>query len=146
MKGNGRPLQNAAAQVREILPARAAERLSGPADKLQARDGFVAADDGRRSSFGDLVGDNVTHVRAQPQSKLKDPHSYAIVGKPVARVDIPAKVTGGVAYVQDIRLPGMLHARVIHPPAYGSRLRDVKVADAETLPGVVKVIRDGNFL
>src|SRR5207248_11707231 len=139
-------IQNAAAQVREILLARAAEKLAVPVEKLEARDAFVVADDARRVGFGDLVGDNATHVRAQPQSKLKDPRSYAIVGKSLARVDIPAKVTGGVAYVQDIRLPGMLHARVIHPPAYGARLRDVKVADAETLPGVVKIVRDGNFL
>ena len=146
MKDSGTAIQNAAAQVREILIARAAEKWSTTADKLRAADGFVVAEDGRRLAFGELVGDSVTHVRAQPQSKLKDSRAYAIVGKPLARVDIPAKVTGGVAYVQDIRLPGMVHARVVRPPAYGARLRDVKVANAETLPGVIKVIRDGNFL
>src|SRR5207248_5317263 len=139
-------IQNAAAQVREILLARAAEKLAVPVEKLEARDAFVVADDARRVGFGDLAGDNATHVRAQPQSKLKGPRSYAIVGKSLARVDIPAKVAGGAAYVQDIRLPGMVHARVIRPPAYGARLRDVKVADAETLPGVIKIVRDGNFL
>jgi len=146
MKDSGTAIQNAAAQVREILIARAADKLAFSADKLQARDGFIVTDDGRRVAFGELVGDNVTHVRAQPQSKLKDPRAYAIVGKAFARVDIPAKVAGGAAYVQDIRLPGMVHARVIRPPAYGARLRDVKVADAETLPGVIKIVRDGNFL
>ena len=146
MKDSGTAIQNAAAQVREILIARAAEKWSTTAEKLRAADGFVVAEDGRRLAFGELVGDSVTHVRAQPQSKLKDSRAYAIVGKPLARVDIPAKVTGGVAYVQDIRLPGMVHARVVRPPAYGARLRDVKVANAETLPGVIKVIRDGNFL
>src|SRR5437763_11561571 len=69
-----------------------------------------------------------------------------MTGKQLHPVDIPPKVTVGVAYVQDIRLPGMLHARVIRPPSYGARLRDVKIADAETLPGVVKIVRDGNFL
>jgi CO/xanthine dehydrogenase Mo-binding subunit len=146
MKDSGTAIQNAAAQVREILVARAADKFAVSADKLQTRDAFVLTDDGRRASFGDLVGDNVMHVRAQPQSKLKDPRTYAIVGKPFARVDIPAKVSGGVAYVQDVRLPGMVHARVVRPPSYGARLRDVKVAGAETLPGVIKVVRDGNFL
>src|SRR5438034_2217607 len=146
MKDSGTAIQNAAAQVREILIGRAADKLTVSADKLVARDGFVVTDDGRRAAFGELVGDNLTHVRAQPQSKLKDPRTYAVVGKPLARVDIPAKVSGGAAYVQDLRLPGMLHARVIRPPAYGARLRDVKVANAETLPGVVKIVRDGNFL
>src|SRR5437763_9945309 len=69
-----------------------------------------------------------------------------MTGKQLHPVDIPPKVTVGVAYVQDVRLPGMVHARVIRPPAYGARLRDVKVANAETLPGVVKIVRDGNFL
>jgi len=146
MKDSGVAIQNAAAQVRELLMARAADKLAVAPEKLQARDGFFATEDGRRVAFGELVGDGVTHVRAQPQSKLKDPRTYAIVGKPFARVDIPAKVTGGVAYVQDIRVPGMVHARVIRPPSYGARLRDVKMADAETLPGVVKIVRDGNFL
>src|SRR5438094_8977035 len=128
MKDSGTAIQNAAGQVREILLARGADKFAMSADKVHANDGFVLADDGRRVAFGELVGENVTHVRAQPQSKLKDPRSYAIVGKPFARVDIPAKVTGGVAYVQDLRLPDMVHARVIRPPAYGARPRDVKVA------------------
>ena len=146
MKDSGTAIQNAAAQVREILIARAASQWSLPAEKLRARERFILADDGRRIAFGELVGENTTHVRAQPQSKLKDPRAYAIVGKPFARVDIPAKVSGGAAYAHDVRLPGMMHARVIRPPAYGARLRDVKLANAETLPGVVKIVRDGNFL
>src|SRR5205807_6651254 len=96
----GTAIMNAAAQVREILLARAAERLGIAADRLQAQDGAVLADDGRRISFGELVADDLTRVRAQPQSKLKDPQSYTVMGKSMPRIDIPAKVTGGVAYVQ----------------------------------------------
>ena len=62
------------------------------------------------------------------------------------RVDIPAKVTGGAAYVQDMRLPGMVHARVVRPPSYGAQLTECDTAAVEKLPGVVKVVRDGNFL
>ena len=62
------------------------------------------------------------------------------------RVDIPAKVTGGVAYVQDLRLPGMVHARVVRPPSYGARLRSVDTSAVERMPGVLKVVRDGSFL
>jgi CO/xanthine dehydrogenase Mo-binding subunit len=68
------------------------------------------------------------------------------MGQSVRRVDIPAKVTGGVAYVQDMRLPGMVHARVVRPPSYGAQLTDCDTSAIEKLPGVVKVIRDGNFL
>ena len=123
MKDSGTAIMNAAAQVREILIARASERLGVAADQLKAQDGAVVADDGRRLGFGELVGDNLTRVRADGQSKLKDPATYSVVGKAMPRVDIPAKVTGGAAYVQDLRLPGMVHARVVRPPSYGARLR-----------------------
>src|SRR5947208_2919177 len=113
---------------------------------MTTRNGSVGGNDGKQIGYGELVAGDVLHVNAQPQSTLKDPPAHSIMGKPLARVDIPAKVTGGVAYVQDLRLPDMVHARVIRPPAYGARLRDVKTANAETLPGVVKIVRDGNFL
>jgi CO/xanthine dehydrogenase Mo-binding subunit len=68
------------------------------------------------------------------------------MGRPLQRVDIPAKVTGGAAYVQDKRLPGMVHARVVRPPSYGAELVDCDISAIEKMPGVVKVMRDGNFL
>src|SRR5256886_11301426 len=67
MKDSGTAIQNAAAQVREILMARASDKLAVSSENLQARDGFIVTDDGRRAAFGDLIGDNVMHVRAQPQ-------------------------------------------------------------------------------
>jgi len=143
---SGTAIMNAAAQVREILIARAAERLNATAEKLRVQDGAVLAEDGRRVGFGELVADDLTRVRAQPQSKLKDPKSYTVMGKPMPRIDIPAKVTGGVAYVQDLRLPGMVHARIVRPPGYGARLREVATADVQKLPGVLKVVRDGSYL
>ncbi len=146
MKDSGTAVQNAAAQVRELLLARAAAKLGVPPERLQARDGRVTSADGHDVAFGELIGSEFAHVRAQPQSRLKDPQTYAVVGKPLARVDIPAKVTGGVAYVHDIRLPGMLHGRVVCPPSYRARLRDFRSGDVEKLAGVVKVVRDGSFV
>src|ERR1043165_6253907 len=86
------------------------------------------------------------HVQAQAKSTLKDPSVYRVIGQPVPRVDIPAKVTGGAAYVQDMRLPGMLHARVVRPPGYGAELIACDTSAVEKMPGVVKIVRDGNFL
>ena len=146
MKDSGTAIMNAAAQVREILIARAAERLGMAADRLKAQDGAVVADDGRRLPYGELVGDKLTQIRAQAQSKLKDPATYTVVGKPMPRVDIPAKVTGGAAYVQDLRLPGMVHARVVRPPSYGAHLRELRTAAVEKMPGVLKIVRDGSFV
>ena len=68
------------------------------------------------------------------------------MGKSLPRIDIPGKVTGGVSYVQDLRLPGMVHARVVRPPSYGARLKQVDVAAAEKMPGVLKVVRNGSYL
>jgi nicotinate dehydrogenase subunit B len=146
MKDSGTAIRNAAAQVRELLIERASAKLGVPADRLQASDGSVIAPDGRRIGFGDLAAQGYAQIRARPSSKLKDPKDYTIVGRPLARVDIPAKVTGGVAYVHDLRLPGMLHARVVCPPSYRARLRDADMASVERLPGVVKVVRDGSVL
>ena len=84
--------------------------------------------------------------QAQPKSKLKDPAKFKVMGQPLPRVDIPAKVTGGGAYVQDMRLPGMVHARVVRPSSYGAQLTECDTSTVEKLPGVVKVVRDGNFL
>jgi CO/xanthine dehydrogenase Mo-binding subunit len=146
MPDSATAIRNAAAQVRDILLARAAERLGSEIDKMKLRDGTVTSDDGKTIGIDELVGDDVLHVRAQPTSKLTDPSSYTLIGKPVARVDIPAKVTGGVAYVHDLRLTDMVHARVVRPPGYGAHLLEVDVSKVEALPGVLKVLRDGSFL
>jgi CO/xanthine dehydrogenase Mo-binding subunit len=146
MKDSGTAIMNAAAQVREILIARASARLGVTADRLKAQEGAVLADDGRRLGFGELVTDDLTRARADGQSKLKDPATYTVVGKSMPRVDIPAKVSRGAAYVQDLRLPGMVHARVVRPPSYGARLRALDTAVVEKMPGVLKVVRDGSFV
>jgi nicotinate dehydrogenase subunit B len=146
MQDSGTAIQNAAAQARELLIAEAARRLDLPAENLRTENGAVIAPDGRRLGYGELVAADMLHVQAQPTSKLKDPATYRVMGQPVLRVDIPAKVTGGAAYVQDMRLPGMVHARLVRPPSYGAQLTECDTSAVEKLPGVVKVIRDGNFL
>jgi CO/xanthine dehydrogenase Mo-binding subunit len=146
MQDSGTAIQSAAAQVRELVVAEAARRLGLPAENLRTENGAVISPDGRRLSYGDLVASDMLHVQAQPKSKLKDPATFKVMGQPVPRVDIPAKITGGAAYVQDMRLPRMVHARVVRPPSYGAQLTDCDTSTVEKLPGVVKVIRDGNFL
>ena len=146
MQDSGTAIMHAAAQVREILVARAAQRFATAADRLRVENGVVLAADGRRIAFGELVEPEFTRVRAEPQSKLRDPQSYTVMGKSLARVDIPAKVTGGVAYVQDLRLPGMVHARVVRPPSYAARLRAIATDGVQRLPGVLKIVRDGSYL
>lgn len=146
MKDSGTAVQHAAAQVRALLIAEAARRLELPAETLKTKDGAVIAPDGRRLGYGELVAGEMLHVQAEAKSKLKDPATYQVVGQAIQRVDIPAKVTGGAAYVQDMRLSGMVHARVVRPPGYGAELISLDTAAVEKMPGVVKIVRDGNFL
>jgi nicotinate dehydrogenase subunit B len=146
MKDSGTAVQHAAAQVRALLIAEAARRLELPFENLKTENGAVIAPDGRRLGYGELVAGEMLHVQAQARSTLKDPASYRIMGQSISRVDIPAKVTGGAAYAQDMRLPGMLHARVVRPPGYGAELIECDTAAVEKMPGVTKIVRDGNFL
>jgi nicotinate dehydrogenase subunit B len=146
MKDSATALRNAAAQVREILIGVAAERLGTAADQLHAQSGAVVGPGNRRIVYGDLVAGNVLHVTAQPVSKLKNPDTLKVIGQSMPRIDIPGKVTGAVSYVHDLRLPGMVHARVVRPPSYDARLQSLDTSDAEKVPGVIKILRDGSFL
>jgi CO/xanthine dehydrogenase Mo-binding subunit len=146
MQDSGTALRHAAAQVRSILAGMAAERLAASAETLALRDGAFAAADGRRVTYGELLAGRQLHLRADGKATPRDPRLHTVAGKSLPRVDIPAKVSGGVAYVQDLRLPGMVHARVARPPAQGSRLLELDSARVARLPGVLKVVRDGRFL
>ncbi len=146
MSDSGTAILNAAAQVREILVDLAAERWQLPADALRVAQGSVEANDGRKASYADLVKVASLHVKAKPTSIKKDPKTYTLVGTPMQRVDIPAKVSGGAAYIQDMRMPGLVHARVVQPPSYGATLRAVATSEIEGMPGVLKVYRDQNYL
>jgi CO/xanthine dehydrogenase Mo-binding subunit len=146
IQDSGTAIRNAAAQVREILIATAATRWGLNAAALKARSGQVVSSEGHAADYGELVSGNLLHVTAQARSKLKEPSAFVLMGTPMKRVDIPAKVTGGAAYVHDLQLPKMVHARVVRPPSPAAQLLDVDVAAVERLPGVLMVVRDGRFL
>jgi CO/xanthine dehydrogenase Mo-binding subunit len=146
LQDSGTAIRNAAAQVRELLISSAAARWQLDASQLRAEQGAVIASDGRSLKYAELVAKEFLHVQAQPQSKLKATQDFRSMGRPVQRVDIPAKVTGGLAYVQDMKLPGMVHARVVRPPSPGANLISLEPSPVESMPGVMKVVRNGNFL
>jgi CO/xanthine dehydrogenase Mo-binding subunit len=146
MQDSGTAIMNAAAQVRLLLLQSAADQFGLQADALTVADGVIHAPDGRSIGYGPLAAALSLHAAAQPAIGLVDPSTYTLMGKSVPRIDIPAKLTGGAAYVQDMRLPGMLHARSIPLPSYGATLRAVNTAPIEQMPGVVKVVRAGSYL
>lgn len=154
-----KPLRNAAATARFLLLQLASRRLAVPGEQLEVSNGVVRVKGGGTLSvsYGALVGaseirDNLSvsgagfALNAQGAGKPKDPGSYRIVGKPIPRVDIPPKVFGQFQYVTDIRLPGMLHGRVVRPPGVGANLLSVDENSAINIPGFVKTIVEGNFV
>ena len=142
----GSAIRRASAQARAALLAMAAERLHAPVEQLTVKDGVVSVpgDASRRVTYAELVGGRALDVKIDEKVKTKDPRDYTIAGKPVARIDIPPKVRGEYRYIQDLRVDGMLHGRVIRPPQAGARLVSIE-ADAK-LPGLVKVVHRGEFV
>jgi nicotinate dehydrogenase subunit B len=149
MQDSGTAIRHAAAHVRALLLGLAAQRLGVPAAQLALRDGVVSAGE-RHVAYGELVGDAAVqdrlHVPAPGPALLREPQAYTVIGRPLPRVDIPAKVSGGAAYVQDLRPDGMVHGRVLRPPGRGAQLLGIDTAAVERLPGVLKVVRDGRFI
>src|SRR5262252_5076218 len=148
------PLRKAAAQARRFLAARAAERLELPIEDLAIEDGLVRGKDNRSITYGELIGDDTIRLELADDAPVKPASAYSIVGKSVPRVDLPAKATGELVYVHDVRVPGMLHGRVVRPPYagidagpfVGTSLLAVDEASVRDIPGLVAVIRIGDFV
>jgi nicotinate dehydrogenase subunit B len=145
---SGGAIRAAGAEARGILLAAAARRFGVRAEELQVRSGTIIAADGRRATFWELAKESAGLLKGDIAlaAAPKKPGDYAIVGTSVNRIDLPAKLTGAPSYIQDMRLPGMIFARVIRPPRYGARLLVFDEAAVRALPGVVAVVNDGNFL
>jgi CO/xanthine dehydrogenase Mo-binding subunit len=125
----------------------AVQKLGMPSADLAVKDGviFVRAEPHRRLSYAELIGEQAFNLKLDPAAPLKNPKDYTIVGQPVPRPDIPGKVTGAHTYMQDFRVPGMLHARVVRPPAIGATLESVDESSIKSIKGAT-VVRQGSFL
>jgi nicotinate dehydrogenase subunit B len=145
---SGAALRAAGAEARAILLEAAARRFEVQAAELKVLAGTVVASNGRRATYWEIASEEPGILRRELTASVppKRPTEYRIVGKPINRIDLPAKLTGRSSYVQDIRLPGMIFARVVRPPRYGAKLLAVDDTAARAVPGLVAVIRDGNFL
>ncbi|MCY0106740.1 molybdopterin-dependent oxidoreductase [Pseudomonas monsensis] len=143
---SGTALFNAAAQVRQLLLESAARQWQISVDSLTTRDAVIHGAQGRSMTYAQAVAGVQLHRFASASSPLKPADRFTLIGQSLPRLDIPAKVSGGAAYVQDMRVPDMLHARVIRPPRRGSQLLDIDEAALTKLPGVVKLIRNGSYL
>ncbi|MCO8590823.1 xanthine dehydrogenase family protein molybdopterin-binding subunit [Burkholderia multivorans] len=152
------PLRCAAAQARHALLALAAERFGVDAGQLRIDDGTISAVDRsgvlRRASYAELVAQRRIALTLDPHTRTKDPAQYRIVGRASPRVDLPAKATGELTFVHDVRVPGMLHGRVVRPPYaghdsgpfVGASLLDVDRTSVADVPGLVAVVTIGDFV
>ena len=143
----GMQLRNAAATARQALAEEAGKRLGAKPEELTIVDGVVSGG-GKTVSYGELVGGKAFTLKLDhtKPAKPKDPKDHKIVGKSTPRVDIPDKIMGRFTYIHDFRVPGMLHGRVIYPPGTGAKLESVDESSIKGIPGIVKVVREGNFL
>jgi nicotinate dehydrogenase subunit B len=147
IQDSGMSVRLAAAEARRILLEIAATRLGVPAAELQVVDGRISRGSGPSLRYGELLNETTLRQPITGAAPLKDRKDYRLVGQSLPRVDFPAKVFGGApAFIQDLRLEGMLHARVVHPPTQSARLGAVDLAPIRRMTGVQHVLHDGNLL
>lgn len=134
------PLREAGAAARMMLVAAAAHNWHVPPGECQTRNGLVRhGPSGRHASYGDLAA--LAARETVPESvRLKGPREFRIIGKPVRRLDTPAKVNGSAVFGADVHVPGMLHAAIVHCPEFGGRLARVETAAARAVGGVRQVV------
>jgi nicotinate dehydrogenase subunit B len=155
----GPQLRQAAAVARRELLRLASERLNTPADQLTVSDGVISANGGaaRKISYAELIGDKRFNLKMEasgagwdlkisPDVPVKNVKDYKIVGTSVRRTDLPGKFTGEFTYAHDVRVPGMLHGRVVRPPVVNSKPVSVDESSIKQIAGIVKVVQEGNFV
>ena len=150
------PLRRAAAQAMAWLRGRAAARLGVPPEALAAEDGRLRLRGGQGDglTYGELLAGEHIELPLADHIATKPVSEYRVVGRAAARVDIPAKATAQLTFVHDVRVPGMLHGRVVRPPYagrdcgdfVGTSLRGVDRASIHDVRGVVDVVVQGDFV
>jgi len=143
----GPPLRAAGAEARAILIELAAERLQTSPDKLTAENGVIFDRSQRDNSvtYADLAKGKTIARHAKEKPTLKAPSQFKVIGREFLHRDALEKVTGKARYAGDIRLPGMVYAKILRPPAHGAKLKGVDTSAAEQVEGAL-VVRDGDLI
>jgi CO/xanthine dehydrogenase Mo-binding subunit len=138
----------AGATAREALMRMASARLGAPAADLVARDGVVSLrnNTSRSVRYGDLIGGQRFNVPLDQAAKRKPQNEWTVLGTSVPRVDMRDMVTGRFEFVHNVRVPGMLHGRVVRPPDVGATVASVDESSVRNLPGLVRVVVKQNFI
>jgi nicotinate dehydrogenase subunit B len=142
----GPQVRQAAAEARLALIERAAQRLGVPADQIQTAQGVARAPNGASLSYGELAQGPGLNRAVSGKATLKTPAQFKQIGQSVPRVEIPAKVCGTHEYIQHVRVPGMLHGRIIRPDMPGAAALTVDDSALKSLAGAPRLVRKGEFL
>ena len=146
MEMSGGALRQAAAEFRYRLLTIAAEEFECGQEELEVADGMVQHPaSGAGMDYWDLLPEGRLGMAATGVAAPKPPVAYSVVGQPVTRVDMESKVRGEPAFLQDMVLPNMLHARVVRGPVAQASLERIDTAGLD-LPDGVRLVRDGSFL
>src|SRR5262249_55175810 len=145
---NTRNLAQAAATAREALLRLAAARLAVPVEQLTITDGVISASADRTKSvsYGELIAGRQFNVTLSATAPRKPARDWTVLGQPVPRLDMVAMATGQFEYVHNVRVPGMVHGRVVRPLAVGATLLEVDQTSVRTMPGVIQVVVRNNFV
>jgi nicotinate dehydrogenase subunit B len=147
LETTGQAIRIVAAEARHHMLSTAHEELEAPIERLAVTDGTISdAETGRATTYWELFGGRQFGHKVTGAVQPKRPAAYRIVGQPVGRLDLLAKVTGDACFVHDLELPGMVHGRVVHPPDYAARLASIDTDAPYRISGVLKVVHDGSFL
>lgn len=145
-------VRNAAAEARQALLAMAAQHLGAPVEQLTVSDGVVSAGAGssRRITYGELVANKALELEVSGKAPLKPRSAYRIIGKSVPRLDVRDKVTGAFTFAQHVRLPDMLHGRVVRPrgqAVYGPKPKVLSIDETSIshIPDT-RVVRKRDFV
>lgn len=143
---SGSALRQAAAEARRALLEMASERLDAAPDELVVRDGVIAVSHhpAQTITYAELMGGQKFAREVKDDAPLKNPNAYRVVGTSVPRVDIPPKLTGQPSFVQDLRIEGMLHGRVVRPPSVGASVVTLDENSVADIEGLIKVVHIGN--
>ena len=146
VEGSGKAIRNAAAEARLYLLKLAAQKWNTSPAYLTVTNGIIKSPKGEEISYWKLLEGKFIEEKISGEAVPKNPSQYNYVGQSFKRDDIQKMVKGESHFVHDLRMPGMVHARIFHPPSYQDRLASIDLSAVESMPGVLKVIKNGSFL
>jgi nicotinate dehydrogenase subunit B len=143
---NSKSLALAAATAREAFLDLAARKLGDPIDRLTVTDGVITGSSGHHVTYEELVGGSHFKLGLNPTAKRRSPQQWTVLGKPVPSLDRSALMTGRFEFIHSVRVPDMLHGRVVRPPGMGATVASVDHGSVQHIPGLVKVVVRKDFV